>query len=93
MAAGGCATSGAFNIGSLEAKSCLYNHHLSSKVLVNWPRNYPPRTLTHANCPSSSPEYHSDPVGASDCDLHHSAGVFGPLFRGVRYFLGSALLP
>lgn len=41
----------------------------------------------------SCPEYHSDPVGASDRDLCGSDAVFCPVFGGVRHLPGAALLP
>lgn len=40
-----------------------------------------------------SPEYHSDPVGASDRDLFHPAGVFRPMLFCLHFIPGSALLP
>lgn len=40
-----------------------------------------------------SPEYHSDPLGASDRDLCHPDGVLCPVLCCLRFIPGSALLP
>lgn len=41
----------------------------------------------------SSPEYHSNPVGASSCDLCHPDGVFHALCCSVLLISRSLLLP
>lgn len=38
-------------------------------------------------------EHHSDPLGAFDRDMHHSAGIFCPVLCCLCLLLGPTLLP
>ncbi len=51
------------------------------------------RWLPLTPLPHPSPEYHSDPLGASDRDLCHPDCIFLPLLCCLRFIPGSALLP